>query len=190
MVATSYVGCNSTSLAVVLFSLALGASNLNAATYRVNHLDIAPRFSGVLMGITNSAGTIPGIIGPFVVGLLTDNQVRFWRNDYVLFRRGWFQVMDLIWYWIAQFLFTRDRSVDENRPAAVPFFDNSEWLEQFSNKSGLNTGKSRRRLDVRALDTAQLTQSSGEYAVSLFYDVRKHSRHCSVWKAQVFVRCI
>ena len=95
MVATSYVGCNSTSLAVVLFSLALGASNLNAATYRVNHLDIAPRFSGVLMGITNSAGTIPGIIGPFVVGLLTDNQVCFWRNDYILFRRGWFQVMDL-----------------------------------------------------------------------------------------------
>ncbi|XP_073252217.1 sialin-like [Porites lutea] len=74
MVATSYVGCNSTSLAVVLFSLALGASNLNAASYRVNHLDIAPRFSGVLMGITNSAGTIPGIIGPFVVGLLTYNQ--------------------------------------------------------------------------------------------------------------------
>ena len=96
MVATSYVGCNSTSLAVVLFSLALGASNLNAATYRVNHLDIAPRFSGVLMGITNSAGTIPGIIGPFVVGLLTDNQVCFWRNDYVLCRRRWFQVMDLI----------------------------------------------------------------------------------------------
>ena len=126
MVATSYVGCNSTSLAVVLFSLALGASNLNAATYRVNHLDIAPRFSGVLMGITNSAGTIPGIIGPFVVGLLTDNQVCFWRNDYILFRRGWFQVMDLIWYWIAQFLFTRDRCVDENRPVAVPFFDNSE----------------------------------------------------------------
>ncbi|CAH3189327.1 unnamed protein product [Porites evermanni] len=84
MVATSYVGCNSTSLAVVLFSLALGASNLNAATYGVNHLDIAPRFSGVLMGITNSAGTIPGIIGPFVVGLLTDNQVCFWRNDYIL----------------------------------------------------------------------------------------------------------
>ncbi|CAH3194301.1 unnamed protein product [Porites evermanni] len=88
MVATSYVGYNSTSLAVVLFSLALGASNLNAATYGVNHLDIAPRFSGVLMGITNSAAPIPGIIGPFVVGLLKDNQVCFSRNDYVVFRRG------------------------------------------------------------------------------------------------------
>lgn len=74
MVSTSYVGCNSTTLAVVLFSLALGASNLNASSYNVNHLDIAPRFAGVLMGITNTAGTIPGIIGPYVVGMLTDNQ--------------------------------------------------------------------------------------------------------------------
>ena len=122
MVATSYVGCNSTSLAVVLFSLALGASNLNAATYGVNHLDIAPRFSGVLMGITNSAAPISGIIGPFVVGLLKDNQVCFFlRNYYILFRRGWFQVMDLTWYWIAPFLCTWDRSVDENRPVVVLF---------------------------------------------------------------------
>lgn len=75
MVSTSYVGCEGTSLAVVLFSLALGVSNLNAASYNVNHLDIAPRYAGVLMGITNSAGTIPGIIGPFVVGVLTDNKV-------------------------------------------------------------------------------------------------------------------
>lgn len=75
MVSTSYVGCNATSLAVALFSLALGVSNLNAASYNVNHLDIAPRFAGVLMGITNAAATIPGIIGPYVVGLLTDNEV-------------------------------------------------------------------------------------------------------------------
>ena len=75
MIATSYVGCKSTSLAVALFSVALGSSNLNTASYTVNHLDIAPRFSGVLMGITNAAATIPGIIGPYVVGLLTDNQV-------------------------------------------------------------------------------------------------------------------
>ena len=88
MIATSYVGCKSTNLAVALFSLALGSSNLNTASYTVNHLDIAPRFSGVLMGITNAAGTIPGIIGPYVVGLLTDNQVCCPRNGYVLYTTG------------------------------------------------------------------------------------------------------
>ena len=32
----------------------------------VNQIDIAPRFAGVLMGITNTAGTIPGIIAPII----------------------------------------------------------------------------------------------------------------------------
>ena len=72
---TSYVGCDHTSLAVGLFSLAIGIQGLNGSSYGVNHLDIAPRFAGILMGISNSAGTIPGIIAPYVVGLLTDNQV-------------------------------------------------------------------------------------------------------------------
>ena len=47
----------------------------NGSSYTVNHLDIAPRFAGILMGISNSVGTIPGIISPYVVGRLTDNQV-------------------------------------------------------------------------------------------------------------------
>ena len=74
-VSTSYAGCDNTSLAVTLFSLAIGIQGLNGSSYTVNHLDIAPRFAGILMGISNSVGTIPGIISPYVVGRLTDNQV-------------------------------------------------------------------------------------------------------------------
>ena len=36
----------------------------------VNHMDIAPRHAGTLMGITNTAGTIPGIVGVYVSGLI------------------------------------------------------------------------------------------------------------------------
>jgi len=75
MVATSYVGCDNTTLAVVLFSLALGITALNMSSYEVNHLDIAPRYAGVLFGISNTAATIPGMVGPYVVGYLTDNEV-------------------------------------------------------------------------------------------------------------------
>jgi len=74
LVSTSYVGCDYTSLAVTLFSLAIGIQGLNGSSYIVNHLDIAPRFAGILMGISNSIGTISGIIGPYVVGFLTNNQ--------------------------------------------------------------------------------------------------------------------
>ena len=86
MVSTSYVGCDDTTLAVVLFSLALGMSALNTSSYNVNHLDIAPRYAGVLMGITNSAATIPGMVGPYVVGYLTNNEVsHFDLNSFIYF---------------------------------------------------------------------------------------------------------
>ncbi|XP_068737249.1 sialin-like [Montipora capricornis] len=95
LISTSYVGCEDTSLAVILFSLAFGFLNLNAASYTVNHLDIAPRYAGVLMGITNSAGTLPGIAGPLVVGLLTNDKptrVQWQKVFYIsagLFVFGW-----------------------------------------------------------------------------------------------------
>jgi len=38
--------------------------------FAVNHMDIAPRHAGTLMGITNTAGTIPGIVGVYVSGLI------------------------------------------------------------------------------------------------------------------------
>jgi len=40
--------------------------------FAVNHMDIAPKHAGTLMGITNTAGTIPGIIGVYVSGLILD----------------------------------------------------------------------------------------------------------------------
>ena len=40
--------------------------------FSVNHMDIAPRHAGTLMGITNTAGAIPGIIGVFVTGLILE----------------------------------------------------------------------------------------------------------------------
>ena len=36
------------------------------AGFNINHIDIAPRFAGVLMGITNTIATIPGFVGPQV----------------------------------------------------------------------------------------------------------------------------
>ena len=84
MVSTSYVGCDDTTLAVVLFSLALGMLALNTSSYNVNHLDIAPRYAGVLMGITNSAATIPGMVGPYVVGYLTNNEVSYFDFNFLI----------------------------------------------------------------------------------------------------------
>jgi len=40
--------------------------------FAVNHMDIAPKHAGTLMGITNTAGTIPGIIGVYISGLILE----------------------------------------------------------------------------------------------------------------------
>jgi hypothetical protein len=42
----------------------------SCAGWGVNHLDIGPRYAGVLMGITNTVATIPGFVAPEVTGIL------------------------------------------------------------------------------------------------------------------------
>ncbi|MCZ6711337.1 MAG: ACS family MFS transporter [Gammaproteobacteria bacterium] len=55
-------------IAVMSVGNALGACGVGG--FGVNHLDIGPKYAGTLMGITNTAGTIPGIIGVFVSGVI------------------------------------------------------------------------------------------------------------------------
>jgi ACS family sodium-dependent inorganic phosphate cotransporter len=52
---------------------ALGLSGLTWAGFATNHLDIAPRHAGVLWGLTNTAGALPGIFGVAVTGALVDH---------------------------------------------------------------------------------------------------------------------
>ena len=71
LVICGYYG-NSVVAVVVLMSLALGSSGLVVAGFLSNHLDIAPNYAGILMGITNTAGTVPGIIAPLVAKLIAN----------------------------------------------------------------------------------------------------------------------
>jgi ACS family sodium-dependent inorganic phosphate cotransporter len=57
-------------IAIMTAGSAFGA--FVAGGFAVNHMDIAPHHAGTLMGITNTAGTIPGIIGVFVSGVILE----------------------------------------------------------------------------------------------------------------------
>jgi len=59
-----------TAIAIMTVGNALGA--FVTGGFVVNHMDIAPRHAGTLMGITNTAGTIPGIIGVSVSGYILE----------------------------------------------------------------------------------------------------------------------
>jgi len=58
--------------AITIMTVGYGIFAFTAGGFFVNHMDIAPRSAGTLMGITNTAATIPGIIGVYVSGLILD----------------------------------------------------------------------------------------------------------------------
>ncbi|GKE84439.1 probable anion transporter 5, partial [Tanacetum coccineum] len=53
---------------VLCSSLALGFLALGREWFAVNHMDIAPRYAGIVMGVSNTAGTLAGIIGVGLMG--------------------------------------------------------------------------------------------------------------------------
>ncbi|KAG9355599.1 hypothetical protein JZ751_000437 [Albula glossodonta] len=70
LTAVGFVGCSGV-LAVTFLTLSTSLGGTSAAGVFINQIDIAPRYAGVLLGITNTFGTIPGVLAPIVVGYLT-----------------------------------------------------------------------------------------------------------------------
>lgn len=58
--------------AVFCSSVSLGFLALGRAGFAVNHMDIAPRYAGIVMGVSNTAGTLAGIIGVDLTGRLLE----------------------------------------------------------------------------------------------------------------------
>ncbi|KAH9514176.1 hypothetical protein Btru_030467 [Bulinus truncatus] len=67
------MACEQRHIAVFLLCLCTVFNSISRGGYVVNHLDLAPSYAGILFGITNTAGTIPGMIAPIIAGALTPN---------------------------------------------------------------------------------------------------------------------
>eukprot|EP00795_Rhopilema_esculentum_P016420 gene16420-7827_t len=68
----------STSKYMAMFALvmAVGFDGFAYSGFIINHLDIAPRYASLLFGMSNTFATIPGIVGPLVVGFVTTHETR------------------------------------------------------------------------------------------------------------------
>jgi len=53
---------------VMCSALSLGFLALGRAGFAVNHMDVAPKFAGIVMGVSNTAGTLAGIVGVGLTG--------------------------------------------------------------------------------------------------------------------------
>jgi hypothetical protein len=43
--------------------------------FSVNHLDIAPQYASLIMGLSNTVATLPGIVSPALTGYIVQNKV-------------------------------------------------------------------------------------------------------------------
>jgi ACS family sodium-dependent inorganic phosphate cotransporter len=57
---------------MALVTLSLGLSSFSLAGLYCNHADLSPKYAPVLIGATNTAGALPGIIGVVFVGYIYD----------------------------------------------------------------------------------------------------------------------
>lgn len=62
----------SSSGAIFCSSVSLGFLALGRAGFAVNHMDIAPRYAGIVMGVSNTAGTVAGIVGVGLTGWILE----------------------------------------------------------------------------------------------------------------------
>lgn len=83
---------------VVCITIAVGLGAFAWSGFAVNHLDIAPQHASVLMGITNTFGTIPGIVSPTLSGYIVQNKrLDEWRI--VFFISSGIYLFGCITYW-------------------------------------------------------------------------------------------
>lgn len=67
MVSLSFVGEDQRNLAVFLLVLAVGANACIFSGYNVNHIDLSPKYSGTLMGLTNGCSNVMSITAPLAI---------------------------------------------------------------------------------------------------------------------------
>merc|ERR1719412_3591357 len=58
-------------VAIISLVIAVASSGFAISGFNVNHLDIAPRYASILMGISNGVGTLSGMICPIVTEQIT-----------------------------------------------------------------------------------------------------------------------
>ncbi|KRZ14949.1 Sialin, partial [Trichinella zimbabwensis] len=61
--------------ATILMTFCIGFGGLVWASFSINQLDIAPQYASVIMGISNTFATLPGMISPSIVGAIVQRGV-------------------------------------------------------------------------------------------------------------------
>lgn len=74
LVCASYTGCDPP-LTVAILTIGVGLNGGIYSGFKVNHLDISPRFAGILMSLTNCTANLTGLLAPIVAGYIIHEKV-------------------------------------------------------------------------------------------------------------------
>ncbi|GAX80840.1 hypothetical protein CEUSTIGMA_g8275.t1 [Chlamydomonas eustigma] len=66
-------------LTVTCVTLALGVSSFSLAGLYCTHQDLSPKYASAMLGVTNTAASLPGAFGVAMVGFLLDHTDRCWE---------------------------------------------------------------------------------------------------------------
>jgi ACS family sodium-dependent inorganic phosphate cotransporter-like MFS transporter 6/7/8 len=71
--------------ATAALTMGVAFSGFAISGFNVNHLDIAPRYASILMGMSNGIGTIAGLVCPIVIDNITQDHTReSWKVVFIM----------------------------------------------------------------------------------------------------------
>ena len=84
-IALIFVDCSNPYLALAILCIGVGFIGCTTgAGYIININEVGGIYSGVLFGVSNTFGTIPGIVAPYIVSVLTGKVSLFLMIDILL----------------------------------------------------------------------------------------------------------
>ena len=84
LIGLGFAGCDGV-LVVLLLCVSVGFCAPALCGYFCSFNEVAPRYSGTLIGISTAFATIPGFLSPLVTGALTYNNVRIHNYGMLLY---------------------------------------------------------------------------------------------------------
>uniref|UniRef100_A0A182SIQ7 Putative inorganic phosphate cotransporter n=1 Tax=Anopheles maculatus TaxID=74869 RepID=A0A182SIQ7_9DIPT len=85
LIVASFTGC-SRALTVAILTIGVGLNGGIYAGFKINHLDITPRYAGVLMAFTNCSANLAGLLAPIAAGNIIEGKptIAQWRIVFVI----------------------------------------------------------------------------------------------------------
>ncbi|KAH8421058.1 hypothetical protein KR222_006591 [Zaprionus bogoriensis] len=84
LIAASYTGCDR-ALTLAILTIGVGLNGGIYSGFKINHLDLTPRFAGFLMAITNCLANLAGLLAPIAAGNLINNNPSMGQWQIVFF---------------------------------------------------------------------------------------------------------